>query len=49
MVEKTDGMKHGEDLWVDGVVLLTWILKEHDGRARKGLISRRIGTSGGLL
>jgi hypothetical protein len=40
---------HVEELVVDGMVILKWILKKLNGSAFVGLIWLRIGKSGGIL
>jgi hypothetical protein len=43
------GRDHLEDLGVDGRIILEYILEKQGRKLWNGLISLRIGTSGGVL
>jgi hypothetical protein len=47
--ESLKGRDHSENLGVDGMIILEWILQKYDGNLWTGFIWLRIGTSGGLL
>jgi hypothetical protein len=48
-LENLKGRNQLEDLGVDGMIILEWILGTNDGKLWTGFIWLRIGTSGGLL
>jgi hypothetical protein len=48
LVRNLTGREHSEDLGVDGMILLEWILGKYDGRVWTGCIWLRMGTSGGF-
>jgi hypothetical protein len=49
-VGKPEGKRPlGEDIGVDGRIILKWILRNSGGRACTGFIWLRIETGGGLL
>jgi hypothetical protein len=43
------GMDHSEDIRIDGMIILEWILGKWGERAWTGCIWLKTGTSGGLL
>jgi hypothetical protein len=47
--ENMKGRNHKEDLDIDGMTVLKWILKKDDVRVWTGFIWLRVGTSGGLV
>jgi hypothetical protein len=48
-LENLKGRDCSEDIGVDGMIILEWILEKYDGKLRTGFIWLRIGTNGWLL
>jgi len=48
-LENVKGPAHSEDLGIDGIIILEWILGAYVGRMWTGCICLKTGTSGGLL
>jgi len=46
---KPEQKKHFQDLSIDGMIRVKWILKKQDGRVWIGLMRLRIGANGRLL
>jgi hypothetical protein len=48
-LEDLKGRDHSEDLGVDGMIILEWMLEKRGGKLWIGFVWLRTGTSDGLL